>query len=145
MASALSKTFKSPVGSSGHHTKSSATSTGNPFSSDLYLLNIILCSAVRLFRGKKKDSTVAQLNKSYIDICKTTLIPPVGIFEFSSMCRVLNDQGLLKLGGQSRDEKLKRVTMNAADEADITFALQLVDDYLYMNEQGIRFFRNCLQ
>ncbi|KAB2616507.1 cell division control protein 6-like protein [Pyrus ussuriensis x Pyrus communis] len=120
MASALSKTFKSPV--------------VDTIQSLPQHQQIILCSAVRLFRGKKKDSTVAQLNKSYIDICKSTLIPPVGIFEFSSMCRVLNDQGLLKLGGQSRDEKLKRVTMNAADEADITFALQ-----------GIRFFRNCLQ
>ncbi|KAM2127207.1 hypothetical protein ACFX1R_007137 [Malus domestica] len=120
MASALSKTFKSPV--------------VDTIQSLPQHQQIILCSAVRLFRGKKKDSTVAQLNKSYIDICKSTLIPPVGIFEFSSICRVLNDQGLLKLGGQSRDEKLKRVTMNAADEADITFALQ-----------GIRFFRNCLQ
>ncbi|KAM1756833.1 hypothetical protein EV1_006148 [Malus domestica] len=110
MASALSKTFKSPV--------------VDTIQSLPQHQQIILCSAVRLFRGKKKDSTIAQLNKSYIDICKSTLIPPVGIFEFSSMCRVLNDQGLLKLGGQSRDEKLKRVTMNAADEADITFALQ---------------------
>ncbi|KAB2607078.1 cell division control protein 6-like protein [Pyrus ussuriensis x Pyrus communis] len=112
MASALSKTFKSPV--------------VDTIQSLPQHQQIILCSAVRLFRGKKKDSTVAQLNKSYIDICKSTLIPPVGIFEFSSMCRVLNDQGLLKLGGQSRDEKLKRVTTNAADEADITFALQIL-------------------
>lgn len=33
-----------------------------------------------------------QLNKSYMDICKSTLIPPVGIMELSSMCRVLGDQ-----------------------------------------------------
>lgn len=36
--------------------------------------------------------THLQLNKSYVDICKSTLIPPVGVFEFSSMCRVLSDQ-----------------------------------------------------
>ncbi|KAJ6409053.1 hypothetical protein OIU84_008695 [Salix udensis] len=47
------------------------------------------------------------------------------------MCIVVADQGLLKLG-QSRDDKLKRVTLKV-DEADVTFALQ-----------GIRFFRNCL-
>ncbi|KAK9279784.1 hypothetical protein L1049_013466 [Liquidambar formosana] len=93
---------------------------------------IILCSAVKLFRMRKKETTVGELNKSYVDICKASLIPPVGILELSSMCRVLSDQGLLKLG-QSREEKLKRVTLKV-DEADITFALQ-----------GVRFFRNCLQ
>ncbi|XP_038683554.1 cell division control protein 6 homolog B-like isoform X1 [Tripterygium wilfordii] len=93
---------------------------------------IILCSAVKLFRGKKKDTTVAELNKSYVNICKSALIRPVGTLEFSSMCRVLNDQGLLKVG-QAREDKLKRVTLKV-DEADITFALQ-----------GVRFFRSCLQ
>ncbi|CAL5388536.1 unnamed protein product [Camellia sinensis] len=72
-----------------------------------------------------------QLSKSYLDICKLTLIPPVGIMELSSMCRVLGDQGLLKLG-QSREDKLRRVTLKV-DEADVAFALQ-----------GIRVFRNCL-
>ncbi|VVA32123.1 PREDICTED: cell division [Prunus dulcis] len=119
MAAALSKTYKSPVVDTVQCLPQHQ--------------QIILCSAVKLFRRKKKDSTVTELNKSYIDICKSTLIPPVGVFEFSSMCRVLSDQGLLKLGGQCRDEKSKRVTLNV-DEADITFALQ-----------GIRFFRNCLQ
>ncbi|KAK2967050.1 hypothetical protein RJ640_015270 [Escallonia rubra] len=93
---------------------------------------IILCSIVKLFRGPKKDTTVGELNKFYTDICKSTLIPPAGIMELSSMCRVLADQGLLKLG-QSREDKLRRVTLKV-DEADISFALQ-----------GVRFFRNCLQ
>ncbi|CAL5325923.1 unnamed protein product [Camellia sinensis] len=46
----------------------------------------------------------------------------VGIMELSSMCRVLGDQGLLKLG-QSREDKLRRVTLKV-DEADVAFALQ---------------------
>lgn len=33
-----------------------------------------------------------QLNKFYADVCKSTSIPPVGIMELSSMCRVLDDQ-----------------------------------------------------
>ncbi|KAK1412765.1 hypothetical protein QVD17_34263 [Tagetes erecta] len=93
---------------------------------------IILCSAVKLFRKGKKDTTIGELNKFYIDICKSTLIPPVGILELSCMCRMLGDQGILKVG-QSRDDKLRRVTLQV-DEADISFALQ-----------GIRFFKNCLQ
>ncbi|XP_062015470.1 cell division control protein 6 homolog B-like [Rosa rugosa] len=119
MAIALSKTFKSPVVDTiqclPQHQQ------------------IIMCSAAKHFRGVKKDTTIGELNKSYVDICKATLIPPVGSFEFSSMCKVLNDQGLLKLSGQSRDIKSKRVTLNV-DEGDITFALQ-----------GIRFFRTCLE
>ncbi|XP_062085150.1 cell division control protein 6 homolog B-like [Humulus lupulus] len=118
MALALSKTFKSPV--------------VDTIQSLPQHQQIILCSAVKLFRGGKKDSTVGELNKSYTDFCKSSLIPAVGIFELSSMCRVLNDQGLLKIG-QSREEKFKRVTLKV-DEADIIFALQ-----------GIRFFRNSLQ
>ncbi|XP_031123021.1 cell division control protein 6 homolog B [Ipomoea triloba] len=93
---------------------------------------IILCSAVKLFRGGKKDGTIGELSKYYIDVCRSTLVPAVGVMELSSMCRVLADQGLLKMG-QSREVKLRRVTLKV-DEADITFALQ-----------GIRFFRNCLQ
>ncbi|XVE79431.1 hypothetical protein DITRI_Ditri14bG0058100 [Diplodiscus trichospermus] len=118
MALALSKTFRSPV--------------VDTMQSLPQHQQIILCSAVKFFRGGKKDTTVGELNKSYIDICKSALIPPVGILEFLSMCRVLNDQGLFKLG-QSRDDKSKRVTLKV-DEADISFALQ-----------GVRFFRNCLQ
>ncbi|KAG4155507.1 hypothetical protein ERO13_D03G117100v2 [Gossypium hirsutum] len=118
MALALSKTFRSPI--------------VDTIQSLPQHQQIILCSAVKYFRGGKKDTTVGELNKSYIDICKSALIPPVGILEFSSMCRVLNDQGLFKLG-QSRDDKFKRVTLKV-DEADISFALQ-----------GVRLFRNCLQ
>ncbi|KAJ4725042.1 Cell division control protein [Melia azedarach] len=84
---------------------------------------IILCSAVKFFRGGKKNTTVGELNKSYMDVCKTSPIPPVGTLEFFSMCRVLHDQGFLKLG-QSREDKSKRVTLKV-DESDITFALQL--------------------
>lgn len=36
--------------------------------------------------------TWIQLNKSYMEICKSTIIPPVGTLEFLSMCRVLADQ-----------------------------------------------------
>ncbi|XP_062172760.1 cell division control protein 6 homolog B [Alnus glutinosa] len=118
MAVALSKTYKSPI--------------VDTIQSLPQHQQIVLCSAVKLFRGGKKDATIGELNKSYMDICKSSLIPPVGSMELSSICRVLNDQGLLKLG-QSREDKSRRVTLRV-DEADITFALQ-----------GIRFFRNCLQ
>ncbi|XP_022730791.1 cell division control protein 6 homolog B-like [Durio zibethinus] len=118
MALALSKAFRSPI--------------VDTIQSLPQHQQIILCSAVKFFRGGKKDTTVGELNKSYIDICKSSLIPPVGILEFLSILRVLNDQGLFKLG-QSRDDKSKRVTLKV-DEADISFALQ-----------GVRFFRNCLQ
>ncbi|KAI9109147.1 hypothetical protein K1719_019770 [Acacia pycnantha] len=118
VALALSKTYRSPVvdtiQSLPHHQQ------------------IILCSSMKQFRGAKKDTILGELYKSYTGICKSSLIPTAGILEFSNMCRVLNDQGLIKLG-PSREDKLKRVTLNI-DEADITFALQ-----------GIRFFRNCLQ
>ncbi|XP_028784745.1 cell division control protein 6 homolog B [Neltuma alba] len=118
MALALSKTYRSPavdtIQSLPHHQQ------------------IILCSSMKHFSGTKKDTILGELYKSYAGICKSSLIPPAGILEFSNMCRVLNDQGLIKLG-PSREDKLKRVTLRI-DEADITFALQ-----------GIRFFRNCLQ
>ncbi|XP_020963417.1 cell division control protein 6 homolog B [Arachis ipaensis] len=104
----------------------------NAFILNLFLLQIILCSSMKHFCGSKKDTILGELYKSYSELCKSSLIPPTGILEFSNMCRVLNDQGLIKLG-PSREDKLKRVTPKV-DEADITFALQ-----------GIRFFRNCLQ
>uniref|UniRef100_A0A9I9DZZ9 Cell division control protein n=1 Tax=Cucumis melo TaxID=3656 RepID=A0A9I9DZZ9_CUCME len=111
MAVALSKTFKSPavetIQSLPQHQQ------------------IILCSVVKLVRGGKKDTTIGELNKSYMDICKSTLIPPVGSLELSNMFTVLNDQGLLKLG-QSRDNKMRRVLLKV-DEADVTFALQKPD------------------
>lgn len=117
MAAALSKTFRSPV--------------VDTIQSLPQHQQIILCSAVKVFRGKKKDTTIEDLNKSYIGVCKSVQIPPVGILEVSSMCRILSDQGLFKLG-PGRDDKLKRVTLKI-DESDIAFALQ-----------GVRFFRNCL-
>ncbi|XP_057246870.1 cell division control protein 6 homolog B, partial [Beta vulgaris subsp. vulgaris] len=116
MALALSKTYKSPV--------------VETIQSLPQHQQIILCSAVKLFREGKKESTVGELNKSYDGICKSSKIRPVGIMELSSMCKALNDQGLLKL---VRSQKGEKVTMKV-DAADITFALQ-----------GVRFFRNCLQ
>ncbi|CAA0840662.1 Cell division control protein 6 homolog B [Striga hermonthica] len=118
VAAALSKTFSSPI--------------VDTIQSLPQHQQMILCSAVKLFRKGKKDTTIGELNKSYVDVCKSTLIPPVGIVELSSMCRVLDDQGILKLG-QSRDGKITRVSLKV-DGADIVFALQ-----------AIRFFRNCLQ
>ncbi|XP_010262805.1 PREDICTED: cell division control protein 6 homolog B-like isoform X2 [Nelumbo nucifera] len=117
MAIALSRTFKSAI--------------VDTIQSLPQHQQMILCSLVKLFRKGKKDTTIGDLNKSYSEICKSALIPPTGILEFSNMCRVLSDQGLLKLG-QSREDRLRRVTLKI-DETDITFALQ-----------GIRFFRNCL-
>ncbi|THG17014.1 hypothetical protein TEA_027231 [Camellia sinensis var. sinensis] len=78
MAIALSKTYRSPI--------------MDTIQSLPQHQQIILCSAVKLFRGGKKDTTIGELSKSYLDICKLTLIPPVGIMELSSMCRVLGDQ-----------------------------------------------------
>ncbi|KAL4555980.1 hypothetical protein LXL04_038614 [Taraxacum kok-saghyz] len=68
MAIALSRAYKSPI--------------------------IVLCSAVKLFRKEKKDTTIGELNKFYIEVCKSSLIPPVGIMELACMCRVLGDQGI---------------------------------------------------
>ncbi|GFS39253.1 cell division control, Cdc6 [Actinidia rufa] len=108
MAIALSKTYRSPI--------------VDTIQSLPQHQQIILCSAVKLFHGGKKDATIGELSKSYLDICKLILIPPLGIMELSNMCRVLGDQGLLKLG-QAREDKLRRVTLKV-DEADIAFALQ---------------------
>ncbi|KAF1863720.1 hypothetical protein Lal_00030807 [Lupinus albus] len=146
MALSLSKTYRSPV-------------VDTIQSLPLYQ-QIVLCSSMKHFCGTKKDTILGELYKSYTSICKSSQIQPAGFLEFSDMCRVLNDQGLIKLG-QSREDKLKRVTLKV-DEADITFALQVIlsfkplDDIMdcshiliilchkYMM-QGIRFFQNCLQ
>nr|GEX97148.1 hypothetical protein [Tanacetum cinerariifolium] len=53
---------------------------------------IVLCSAVKLFLRGKKDTTIGELNKYYIDLRKSTSIPPIGIIELSCMSRVLGDQ-----------------------------------------------------
>ncbi|XLS77139.1 hypothetical protein HN51_061364 [Arachis hypogaea] len=89
---------------------------------------IILCSSMKHFCGSKKDTILGELYKSYSELCKSSLILPAGILEFSNMCRVLNDQGLIKLG-PSREDKLKRVTLKV-DKADITFALQVISLYM---------------
>ncbi|KAK9755704.1 hypothetical protein RND81_01G044500 [Saponaria officinalis] len=116
MALALSKTFKPPV--------------VETIQSLPQHQQIILCSAVKLSREGRKESTVGELNKSYEAICKSAKLRSVGIFELSSMCKALNDQGLLKL---VRSQKGEKINLNV-DPADVTFALQ-----------AIRLFRNCLQ
>ncbi|KAG5515131.1 hypothetical protein RHGRI_036240 [Rhododendron griersonianum] len=120
MAVALSKTYRSPIveiiQSLPQHQQ------------------IVLCSAVKLFRRGKKDSTIGELSKSYLDICKLTVIPPVGIMDLSSMCRVLGDQGLLKVG-QAREDKLRRVSLKV-DESDIAFALQFVSFEIVLSSDG---------
>ncbi|KAL0723771.1 hypothetical protein Bca4012_038370 [Brassica carinata] len=128
MSAALSKTFKSPV--------------VDTIQSLPQHQQITMCSAAKAFRGTKKDATVGELNKLYLEICKSWVISPAGITEFTNICTVLNDQvttitlkycmlGILKFGQTHRD-KVTRVSLRV-DESDITFALQ-----------GIRFFRNCL-
>ncbi|GLT81698.1 hypothetical protein SLE2022_001340 [Rubroshorea leprosula] len=79
MAAALSKTFRSPV--------------VDTIQSLPQHQQIILCSAAKFLRGKQKDTTIEELNISYIGVCKSAQIPPVGILEFLSMCRGLSDQG----------------------------------------------------
>ncbi|CAF1701574.1 unnamed protein product [Brassica napus] len=108
MVAALSKTFKSPV--------------VDTIQSLPQHQQIIVCSAAKAFRGSKKDRSIAELNKLYTEICKSSMITPAGITEFTNMCTVLNDQGILKLSN-ARDDKLKRVSLRV-DEADITFALK---------------------
>ncbi|KAF9607784.1 hypothetical protein IFM89_000131, partial [Coptis chinensis] len=83
---------------------------------------IVLCSMVKLFRGTKKDTTIRELNRSYIDLSKSAQIPPAGFLEFSNMCRVLSLTRIFKMG-QSWDDRSKRVTLNV-DESDIMFALR---------------------
>ncbi|XP_024401767.1 cell division control protein 6 homolog B isoform X2 [Physcomitrium patens] len=117
MAKALARTFRSPV---------VETIQNLPQHQQM-----VLCSAVRLFRRAKKDATLGELNKAYLDFCKSSSIPALAGSEFSSICRVLSDQALLKLG-ESREDRLRRVTLQV-NQDDVVFALQ-----------GVRFFRNSL-
>ncbi|CAL5004444.1 unnamed protein product [Urochloa decumbens] len=116
---ALSKAFKSPV-----------------VDSILCLpqhQQMVLCALANTFQHcKKKASTLGELNKSYIEICRSTQVPAVGMLEFSNMCVVLSDQGFMKLG-QSKEDKLRRVTLQI-DISDIGFAFK-----------GNRFFEKCLE
>ncbi|KAK4779795.1 hypothetical protein SAY87_015901 [Trapa incisa] len=118
MALALSRAFRSP--------------TVDIIQSLPQHQQITLCSVLKLVRGRKKDTNIGELYKSYVEVCKELRIPGVGNLEFSSVCEALNDQGVLKLG-QSRNSNLRKITPKV-EEADITFALQ-----------GICIFRNCLQ
>uniref|UniRef100_A0ACD5WE36 Uncharacterized protein n=2 Tax=Avena sativa TaxID=4498 RepID=A0ACD5WE36_AVESA len=93
---------------------------------------MVLCALANTFQHcKKKATTLGELNKSYIEICRSSQVPAVGMLEFSNMCMILSDQGYLKLG-QSKDDKLRRVTLQI-DISDITFAFK-----------GSRFFQKCL-
>ncbi|CAL4953598.1 unnamed protein product [Urochloa decumbens] len=116
---ALSKAFKSPV-----------------VDSILCLpqhQQMVLCALANTFQHcKKKATTLGELNKSYIEICRSTQVPAVGMLEFSNMCMVLSDQGFMKLG-QSKEDKLRRVTLQI-DISDIGFAFK-----------GNRFFQKCLE
>ncbi|CAO2172125.1 unnamed protein product [Urochloa humidicola] len=116
---ALSKAFKSPV-----------------VDSILCLpqhQQMVLCALANTFQHcKKKATTLGELNKSYIEICRSTQVPAVGMLEFSNMCVVLSDQGFMKLG-QSKEDKLRRVTIQI-DISDIGFAFK-----------GNRFFQKCLE
>ncbi|CAO1942332.1 unnamed protein product [Urochloa humidicola] len=116
---ALSKAFKSPV-----------------VDSILCLpqhQQMVLCALANTFQHcKKKATTLGELNKSYIEICRSTQVPAVGMLEFSNMCVVLSDQGFMKLG-QSKEDKLRRVTLQI-DISDIGFAFK-----------ENRFFQKCLE
>ncbi|CAL5008918.1 unnamed protein product [Urochloa decumbens] len=116
---ALSKAFKSPV-----------------VDSILCLpqhQQMVLCALANTFQHcKKKATTLGELNKSYIEICRSTQVPAVGMLEFSNMCVVLSDQGFMKLG-QSKEDKLRRVTLQI-DISDIGFAFK-----------DNRFFQKCLE
>ncbi|CAL4973051.1 unnamed protein product [Urochloa decumbens] len=116
---ALSKAFKSPV-----------------VDSILCLpqhQQMVLCALANTFQHcKKKATTLGELNKSYIEICRSTQVPAVGMLEFSNMCMVLSDQGFMKLG-QSKEDKLRRVTLQI-DISDIGYAFK-----------GNRFFQKCLE
>ncbi|ONM36344.1 cell division control protein 6 homolog isoform X1 [Zea mays] len=94
---------------------------------------MVLCALANTFQHcKKKATTLGELNKSYIEICRSTQVPALGMIEFSNMCMVLSDQGFMKLG-QSKEDKLRRVTLHI-DSSDITFAFK-----------GNRFFQKCLE
>ncbi|CAO2196893.1 unnamed protein product [Urochloa humidicola] len=116
---ALSKAFKSPV-----------------VDSILCLpqhQQMVLCALANTFQHcKKKATTLGELNKSYIEICRSTQVPAVGMLEFSNMCVVLSDQGFMKLG-QSKEDNLRRVTLQI-DISDIGFAFK-----------ENRFFQKCLE
>ncbi|KAK1265093.1 hypothetical protein QJS04_geneDACA011449 [Acorus gramineus] len=112
MAVALSRAFKSPV--------------VETIQSLPQHQQIIMCSAAKCFQQGKKEMTIAELNKAYSDTCKSASVPAVSMLEFSTMCRVLGDQGLVKLG-QSREDRLRKVTLKI-DNNDVVFALQ------YLNE-----------
>ncbi|PUZ53711.1 hypothetical protein GQ55_5G072500 [Panicum hallii var. hallii] len=94
---------------------------------------MVLCALANTFQHcKKKATTLGELNKSYIEICRSTQVPAVGMLEFSNMCMILSDQGFMKLG-QSKEDKLRRVTLKI-DISDIGFAFK-----------GNRFFQKCLE
>ncbi|KAM3352643.1 hypothetical protein ACQJBY_024088 [Aegilops geniculata] len=54
---------------------------------------MVLCALANTFQhSRKKATTLGELNKSYIEICRSTQVPAVGMLEFSNMCMILSDQ-----------------------------------------------------
>ncbi|CAI0396544.1 unnamed protein product [Linum tenue] len=151
MAAALSKAFRTPV--------------IDTIQSLPQHQQIILCSAVKFFRGGKKDTIVGELNKSYVETCKSRMIPPVGISEFLSMCRVLNDQAsnithpltqlsfpaffLIKTSDQNFYslllQGLVKLGQSRGDDKLKRVTLTVDEADINFALQGVRFFRNCLQ
>ncbi|EFJ26619.1 hypothetical protein SELMODRAFT_441834 [Selaginella moellendorffii] len=117
MARALAKVFRSPV---------IETIQALPKHSQM-----VLCSAVSLFRKRKRDAPLGELNKQYLGFCKTTGMRPVSSQEFSGICQLIADQGLLGLS-TAREDRLRKTKLQV-DHDDVVFALQ-----------GVRFFRNSL-
>lgn len=96
MAIALSRAYKSPI--------------VDTIQSLPQHQQIVLCSAVKLFRRGKKDTTIGELNKFYIDVCKSTLIPPVGIMEPTTTKLKWNckcNKGKLNVSCKWKNNKLK--------------------------------------
>ncbi|GKE80835.1 anthranilate synthase alpha subunit 2, chloroplastic-like protein [Tanacetum coccineum] len=81
------------------------------------------------------DTTIGELNKYYIDLCKSTSIPPVGIMELSCMCRALGDQAKEHILAEDifqivLSQRFERRTF--ADPFEVYRALRTVNPSPYM-------------
>ncbi|XP_078446967.1 cell division control protein 6 homolog isoform X2 [Wolffia australiana] len=120
---------------------------------------IILCALVNLLK-RRKTSTVGDLNKSYLEVCKSVQVAAAGATEFSSMCRVLGDQvnyptnhinkcanvcdrramtvyslvncvqGLIETVGNKTREEMRKTVGLAVDAADVVFSLKVGEEAL---------------
>nr|GEX44515.1 hypothetical protein [Tanacetum cinerariifolium] len=79
-----------------------------------------------------------QLNKYYIDLCKSTSIPPIGIMEFSCMCRVLGDQARGSILVASSPEIITRVKKRKVTNRPLAGTIRrgktLKKDYMLENQ-----------